>query len=154
MLDNPQVVDAPKLLTAAIRFTVPRAEMAKVMGPAIGELMAALAAQGLAPAGPVFSYHFRMDPAVFDFEVGFPVKTAVKPTGRVKPSTLRAARVARARHRGAYEGLGQAWGELDAWIAAQKLKPAVDLWEFYSAGPESSPNPANWLTEMNRPLEA
>jgi hypothetical protein len=30
------------------------------MGPAIGEVMSVCAAQGITPAGPVFSHHFRM----------------------------------------------------------------------------------------------
>jgi hypothetical protein len=34
---------------AVIRLTVPRSEMRKVFGPAVGELMAALAAQGVKP---------------------------------------------------------------------------------------------------------
>jgi hypothetical protein len=32
--------------------------------------MAAVAAQGIAPAGPWFTHHLRMDPATFDFEIG------------------------------------------------------------------------------------
>jgi effector-binding domain-containing protein len=60
--------------------------------------------------------------------------------------------VARVVYRGPYEGLGAAWGEFDAWIAANGHKPGTDLWECYVAGPESSPDPAAWRTELNRPL--
>jgi len=31
-------------------------------------------------------------------------------------------------------------------------KQAENLWEVYSVGPQSSPDPANWRTELNRPL--
>jgi effector-binding domain-containing protein len=61
-------------------------------------------------------------------------------------------RVARTVYRGPYEGLGTAWGEFNAWIAANGHTPAPDLWECYVAGPESSPDPATWRTELNRPL--
>jgi hypothetical protein len=27
------------------------------------------------------------------------------------------------------------------------------LWELYSVGPQSTPDPANWRTELNRPLK-
>jgi hypothetical protein len=29
---------------------------------------------------------------------------------------------------------------------------ADNLWELYSVGPQSTLDPANWLTELNRPL--
>lgn len=152
MLDTPQITETPAQLTAMIHLTIPREEIRNVMGPGIGEVMAALVAQGIAPAGPWFSHHLRMDPALFDFEICVPIRTPVAPVGRVKPGQLPAARVARTIYRGPYEGLGAAWGEFGAWIASQGLTPGPDLWEVYAVGPESSPDPANWRTELNRPL--
>ena len=93
-----------------------------------------------------------MDPATFDFEVGVPVSAPVTPTGRVASSALPATRVARTVYRGSYEGLGAAWGELDAWVRREGLKPAGDLWEIYAAGPESGSEPSGWRTELNRPI--
>lgn len=152
MLDKPQIIQTQAQPAAVIRFTIPRAEIRNVMGPGIGEVMAAVAAQGVTPAGPVFSHHFKMDPDTFDFEVGVPVKAPVNPDGRVKPSQLPGAKVARAIYRGPYEGLGAAWGEFNEWIVAEGLTPAANLWESYVAGPESGPDPAKWQTELNRPL--
>ena len=54
MIDTPQIVDSPARETATIHLTIPRDQIQHVMGPAIGEVMQALAAQGIAPAGPVF----------------------------------------------------------------------------------------------------
>jgi hypothetical protein len=51
MLDRPQIVQTEAQPTAVIRLTIPRAEIQTVMGPAIAEVMAAVTAQGLAPAG-------------------------------------------------------------------------------------------------------
>jgi hypothetical protein len=51
MLDAPQIAQTTNQLTAVIRLTIPRAEIRNVMGPGIAELMAAVAAQGIAPAG-------------------------------------------------------------------------------------------------------
>jgi len=152
MLDQPRVVRTGALQTAVIRLAIPRAEIQRVMGPAISEVMEAIAAQGITPAGPVFSHHFRMDPDAFDFEVGVPVAAPVSEIGRVTASTLPAATVARTVYRGPYEGLGSAWGEFDEWIATEEHTPADDLWECYLAGPESSPDQTAWRTELNRPL--
>lgn len=152
MLDTPQIVQTVARSAAVIRLTVPRKEIRNVMEPAIAEVVATVTAQGIGPAGPVFSHHFRMDPDTFDFEVGVPVRAPVSAAGRVKPSQLPAATVARTVYHGPYEGLGSAWGEFDAWITAEGHTPAPNLWECYVAGPESNPDPATWRTELNRPL--
>ena len=152
MIDKPYIVQTTAQPAAVIRLTIPREEIGSVMGPAIGEVMSAVAAQGGKPAGPVFSHHFQMDPEVFDFEVGVPVESPMKEAGRVKPGELPAATVARTVYRGPYEGLGAAWGELDEWIKKCEHTPAPDLWESYAAGPESGEDPATWRTELNRPL--
>ncbi len=108
MLDTPRIVRTDAQLTAVIRLTIPREEIRKVMGPGIAEVIAAAAAQGIGPAGPLFSHHSRMDPDTFDFEIGVPVRAPVSATGRVKPGRLPAATVARTVYHGPYEGLGQA----------------------------------------------
>lgn len=152
MLDTPEILQAEAQPTAIIRLVIPRSEIQHVMGPAITELMAALTAQGVAPAGPFFSHHFKMEPDIFDFEIGVPVSAPISAAGRVQPGQLPAVTLARAVYRGPYEGLGAAWGEFDAWIASAGHTPQPDLWECYAAGPESSPDPAAWRTELNRPL--
>lgn len=149
MLDKPYVVETKAQPAAVIRLTIPREEIRSVMGPAIGEVLSAVAAQGGKPAGPVFSHHLKMDPKVFDFEVGVPVESPVRAAGRVKPGELPAATVARTVYRGPYEGLGAAWSEFDKWVTENKHEPRPDLWESYISGPESG---AEAATEFNRPL--
>jgi uncharacterized protein YndB with AHSA1/START domain/effector-binding domain-containing protein len=151
-IDEPQIVETAAQPTATIRLTVPREEIRNVMGPGHSELMAAVAAQGIAPVGPWFTHHLRMDPRIFDFEIGLPVATPIADTGRVKAGQRPAATVARTVYRGGYEGLSSAWAEFDGWIRAEGHAPGPDLWECYVAGPESSPDPAGWCTELNRPL--
>lgn len=152
MIDTPQITQSPARRIACIPLTVPREEIRNVMGPGYKELMDALTAQGIKPAGRWFNYHRKMDPAVFDFEISIPVMAPVTPVGRVKSGELRAATVARTVYHGPYEGLPGAWGEFDAWIKANGHKSAPDLWEFYTVGPESGDDPAKWQTELNRPL--
>ncbi len=152
MIDPPQISTTTEHRTAVIRLTVPRAEIRAVMGPAIQEVMAVVRAQRMSLAGPVFSYHHRIDPAVFDLEVGVPVTTAVRGEGRVVPSRLPALRVARTVYRGPYEGLGSAWGEFSAWIDAQPHATRGEMWECYLKGPESNPDPATFETELVKPL--
>jgi effector-binding domain-containing protein len=124
------------------------------MGPGHRELIAAVAAQGITPTGPWFTHHLKMVPDVFDFEIGVPVATPVTATGRVKPGHLPGRTVARTVYHGAYEGLPEAWAQFETWIKVQGHSLAPDLWECYLAGPESSPDPSAWRTELNRPLKA
>jgi effector-binding domain-containing protein len=152
MLDKPQIVQTAVQATAVIHLTVPRAEIRNVMGPGHRELMAAVAAQGIVPAGAWFTHHFKVPDETFDFEIGVPVSTPIAATGRVRPGQLPAARVARTVYHGPYEGLPSAWGEFMDWVGAEGHQPAPDLWETYVAGPESGSDPATWRTELNRPL--
>ncbi len=152
MIDKPKITKTSEQLTAMVHVTVPREDIQKVMGPGIDEVKAALAAQGIAAAGPWLTHHLRMDPTVFDFEICVPVKSPVSARGRVKPGRLPAGTVARTVYHGPYEGLGAAWGEFGEWIKAEGLKPADDLWEVYTVDPSSNPDPSSWRTELNRPL--
>ena len=153
MLDTPQIIQTTAQAAATIHLTVPRSDMMKVFGPAVGELMAALAAQGVEPIGAIFAHHLTMSPDIFDFELGVKVSAPVTATGRVKPGELPAAKVARTVYSGPYEGLPTAWGEFDTWMKANGHEQAANLWELYSVGPQSTPDPADWRTELNRPLK-
>jgi len=128
--------------------------MARVFAPAVHEILGTLAKQGLAPAGPVFAHHLRLDPASFDFELGVPVARDVMPAGRVRPGALPERRVARTVYHGAYEGLPAAWGEFESWIRRNGHRPADACLEVYVRGPESDADASTWRTELNRPLDA
>src|SRR4029453_6526091 len=108
MLDTPRIVQTTTQATAVIHLTVPREEIRSVMGPGHRELMAAVAAQGIVPAGPWFTHHFKVPDETFDFEFGVPGSTPVAAAGRVRPAQLPAARVARTVYHGPYEGLPSA----------------------------------------------
>ena len=152
MLDTPRITQTEAQHAATVRLTIPRAEIQREMGRALEEVMAAIEAQGIAPAGPFFSHHLKMDPEVFDFEVGVPVAEPVSAAGRVRASALPGARVAQAVYQGPYEGLGAAWGAFTQWIEAEGHRRWPNLWERYVQGPESSPDPATWRTELNCPV--
>ena len=152
MIDTPEIVLTEPRQAAVIRLTIPREEIREVMGPAIQEVLAVVAEQGMEATGPVFSHHFRMDPDFFDFHVGVPVEGMVLPAGRVIDGTLPGVKAARTVYHGAYEGLGAAWDELQAWVASRNLERAANLWESYLSGPESGSDPSLWRTELVQPL--
>ncbi|HVO38032.1 MAG TPA: GyrI-like domain-containing protein [Spirochaetia bacterium] len=150
MIEKPKITNSPEQLIAMIHLTVARAEIRNVMGPGLSEIHAALAAQGIAAAGSWFTHHLRMDPKVFDFEICVPVKSPVSAAGRVTPGKTPDMKVVRTVYHGDYEALGAAWGEFDEWIKKEGLTTEPGLWERYTVGPESSPDPKAWRTELSR----
>jgi uncharacterized protein YndB with AHSA1/START domain/effector-binding domain-containing protein len=151
-IDEPVVTRTAPLLAATIHVTIPRSEIQTVMGPGLGEVMAAVQAQGIGPTGPWFTHHLKVDPATFDFEICVPVATPVTTVGRVVSRELPAITVAQTTYKGPYEKLGAAWAEFNDWIATSGHRPAPDFYESYPVGPESSTNSADWQTELRRPL--
>ena len=153
MLATPHIVTTEAQPAAVIHLTIPSSQMMAAFGPAVAELLSTLHRQGVEPVGAVFAHHLKMSPETFDFELGIKVNAPVTAVGRVKPGELPAApRVARTIYSGPYEGLPGAWGEFQDWMKANGHKPGPSLWELYSVGPQSSPDPKDWRTELNRPL--
>ena len=152
MIENPRIQRTTPQRYAALHLVIPKHAIQREMGPGLREVQAALAAQGVPPAGPWFTHHLRIEPQSWDFEICVPVAAPIAPSGRVVAGESPAMTVARATYRGGYEGLGQAWGLLDAWIAARAASPCPDLWEVYALGPEASADPRDWRTELSRPL--
>jgi effector-binding domain-containing protein len=152
MIETPKLVDAPIQLVAIVHIQTPRSKMQQVMGPGIGEVMAAVKGQGIGPTGPWFAHHLKMTPDAFDFDICVPVSSPVSAVGRVKSWQRPAFKVVRTLYHGAYEGLGGAWHEFGKWTEANGYKTAGDLYECYMVGPETSPDSADWRTELSRPV--
>ncbi|MBI5362507.1 MAG: hypothetical protein HZA53_04955 [Planctomycetes bacterium] len=76
MLDTPQVVPSLVPHAAVLRFTIAKHAVQEVMGPAIGAVLAAVAAEERQPAGPVVSHLPCLYPEGWDVEVGVPVASA------------------------------------------------------------------------------
>ncbi len=152
MLSPITVVQTETQAAAVIQITIPREKIQEVMGPAISEVIETVAAQGIGPIGPVFSHHFEMTPGMFNFEVGVPVSSPLKPTGRVKAGVLPGAKVVRTVYTGPYEKLGEAWDEFLDQAEAAGHRTAPNLWERYLTNPQENPDPATWQTELNRPV--
>lgn len=152
MISLPEITQTAAQPFAGIHLTIPRSKIQSVMGPGITEVMAAIKAQGSSPTGPWFTHHLKMDPATFDFEICVPIGAPIAAMGRVFCGEKPGLKVVRTIYQGPYEGLGAAWDEFGGWITANGHLTGPDLYECYQAGPESGPDPAQWRTELSRPL--
>lgn len=149
MITTPEIVTTAEQPAATIHLVIPGMEMPKHIDPAIQEILALLGEQGQQPAGPMFSYHHRRPSDTFDFEIGFPVSSAIKEEGRVRNSALPAGRVVRAVYQGPYERLGDAWRALQDRVRAQELPETGRFWERYLNNPDEVKDPKDYRTELN-----
>ena len=158
MIETLKIVQSQLITAAVIHVTCPRERIQAEVAPAIKEVLAALAETGQRPAGPMFMHHLTMSGSHFDVEVGFPISAPLRPSGRVKPGELPAARVARTIYSGPYEGLFSAWEEFgrrlldDNSVDPSVLAPIKTVWERYLVGPETGSDASQWRTELNLPL--
>lgn len=152
MLGRLEVVETDTIPAAVIPIKIPKTEIRNVMGPAMQELMALVAAKGITPTGRIFSHHFIHDPERFEFEVGIPVRGAVRPVGRVRGGDLPARKVVRTIYTGGYEGLGAAWGEFTAAVEQTGHRTTEEFWEVYLTGPETGPEGSRYTTELVKVL--
>ncbi len=115
------------------------------VGEAYGAVMAALSAQGLAPAGPPFVRYATggadgMDASghayVFGVTAGFPCSGPAAEDGSVVPVTLQGGSAVVAVHVGAWTDMGAAYGAVAEFMAEHGLEAAGDAWETYLDGPE------------------
>ena len=148
MTSTPQLTTTQAIATAVIPLVIPGHDMPKYMDPAIQEVIQAIAGQGIAIAGPLFSYHHRRPGDTFDFEIGFPVAKAIKEEGRVINSQLPAVTVVRSVYQGPYEGLAQAWGALQDWVRKNGHGETGKFWESY-LDDEEVKDPKDYRTELN-----
>jgi len=153
MIGTPEITETRPRAAAVIHVTVSRDEIRTVMPVAIREILATLSSQGIAPVGPLFDHHLKTSEQAFDFEVGFPIVSPIQPTGRVKNGELPGGRIARIVMSGDYEGLSDAWAEFREWMKREGHMGRGDFWQIFTAGPESSPDSANWRTELCLPLK-
>ena len=152
MIEPPGIVQTQPQPIALLRLCVPWAEMRRAMGSGLTEVKDAVATQGIAATGPWFTHHVRMATDTLDFAICVPVASDVAAAGRVEPGHLPAVTAARTVFHGDYAGLGTAWGEFRDWIAANGHTTRADFWECYAVGPETSPDPGDWRTELTWPL--
>ncbi|MFD0772551.1 GyrI-like domain-containing protein [Streptomonospora algeriensis] len=149
----PEIVAVKRTVTAAVRDTVPQADLPSFYDASFRALAQAIETQGVQITGPAFGlFHGASgDPA--DIEVGFPTDRPIEPDGGVAPGALPGGRVVRMVHAGAFDGLPASWARLFAWVGEQSLNPAPLQWEVYLTEPSPDMNPDDLRVELNLPVE-
>jgi AraC family transcriptional regulator len=137
---------------AAVRAEVPMAELPHVFDRGFPAVMQAVAAQGIAIAGPPFGFYPRLPADTVAVVVGFPVATPVAADGEVEPFELPGGRVVTGTHVGPYDALEQTYRELMGWTQAQGLTLGDAMWECYLNDPRTEPDASTLQTLVVWPL--
>jgi DNA-binding transcriptional MerR regulator/effector-binding domain-containing protein len=139
---------------AAIGAVVDRADALAWWQGALGELRAAVRAQGLhatGPSGGVFASELlqqdRGRAAVF-----IPVPGRVRPIGRVTPLVVPAAELAIISHHGSLADADLSYAKPGSYATTHEISIDGPLREYYLHGAGDTPDEADWRTEIGWPI--
>ena len=131
---------------------VKMADLTEYFARAFDMSAAALAEQGLAPAGPPLALYHGMPTDTVDVTAGFPVAGAARGTAAVVVTELPAGDAITSIYTGPYDGMTRTYDQIASWLKEQDLTTGADMWEEYLTGPDTDPDPATWQTRIVFPL--
>jgi AraC family transcriptional regulator len=135
-----------------IRRRIAHTEIAATIGQCLPAVFAHAQRAGIPLAGPPFARYVEMGRGLMTIECGMPIASASPDDGEIEAIELPGGPAAVAIHTGQYDKLGDTHAALEAWIEAQGLRAGGPPWEVYVTDPGEHPDPANWRTEVIRPL--
>ncbi|MEU8527104.1 GyrI-like domain-containing protein [Streptomyces sp. NPDC048629] len=149
---RPRLVELAPETTAVVRGVVSPGELRTFFDEAFGTLGRVLHGQQVPTKGAAFGLTHGGPGEKWDLEVGFVTGQEVRAEDGVVPGRLPGGRVARVTHHGGFDGLGEAWERLGAWIREQGLRGGADRWEVYVTRPTPDMDPRDLRTELNWPI--
>jgi effector-binding domain-containing protein len=125
------------------------AEVSKSMGSAFQQVWAFMSENRISPTGGALSVYYTYDPDKISFRAGFTIAAAdmAKASGDVKADVTPACKVLHFVHKGPYETLRAAYGDMMQYMEHEKISFAAPTWEVYLNDP-SQVKPEDLLTEV------
>lgn len=142
-----------------IRRRVPRPEIGPTIGRELPAVFVYTQAAGIGISGHPVTRYPEYGPGMVTLETGMRVTAfagewkAGDGDGDVFRDELPAGPAASTVHTGPYDGLQNAYGAVEQWIAANGHEPAGAPWEVYLNDPGDHPDPKDWKTEIFWPLK-
>lgn len=149
------VKEIPAQHVAVLRRRVTAQTIGDDVGAAFGALMGAVGAAGAGFAGPPFLVMTEVvdtDSGAGAIEVGIPVAVPFAGVGEVSGQEVPAHLVAATVHRGRYDEEGPAYAAVEQWIQAHGHASSGPPREVYLNSPGDTPDPADYLTEIQFPI--
>lgn len=126
------------------------------IGPKLGENYALLTetikSNAAKQIGPPFTINYSAKGNVYDMEACLGTDAALSPAFPIVPGKLKPGKQLVIKYYGAYEKMGNLYGEAFKYIFQNNLKASGPPLEFYITDPIAEPDTAKWLTELVFPV--
>ena len=139
---------------AVVRRHTTAATIGQEISQGFGLLGEAIGRAQVPIAGPPFLVMQEVIDEVTEgeFELGFPVAGPFEDAGEVRGAELPATTVAWTLHHGPYDEVGPAYHTLTGWIQEHGHEIAGPPREVYLTDPQETPDPADYVTEVQFPI--
>lgn len=145
-----QIDEVPFLF---MRRKVKQEEIAEALGAMFGPVFQYATARGIPFAGRPTARYVSFGPGLITIEAGMPIGGKAEGDGEIELGSLVGGAIATTVHKGPYDRLNEAHEAIEHWLADNGEKANGPPWEVYVTDPGEQPDPSEWLTEVNWPLE-
>ncbi len=148
------VKEVPAQHVAVLRRHVTAQTISAEVGAGYAALGQAIGMSGAGFAGPPFLVMTQPvdTETAGDIELGFPTLAPFPGAGEITGEDWPAGLVASTVHRGRYDESGPAYRALEAWVQEHGHTATAPVREVYLTSPEDTPDPAEYLTELQLPI--
>ncbi len=149
-----QVKEVPPQHVALVRRHTSISAIGKAVMEGFTEVGAAVGRSGLPMTGPPFLIMLDAidEETDGDVEIAFPLARPFPGDDDVRGRELPATTVAWTLHRGPYDEIGPAYRTVTSWVAEHGHDVAGPPREVYLTDPSETPDPADFLTEVQIPI--
>ena len=135
-----------------IRRRIGRDELAATLAQCFGAVFGHCHKAGLPLDGRPYTRYLATGPGLWTIEAGKPLAVAAPGEGDIEAGSLPAGDAAVAVHAGPYDQLQETYAAMERWIESSGSRTNGAPWESYITDPAEHPDPADWRTEVYRPL--
>ena len=138
-------------IALVIRRKTAAADIAKTLGECLGAVWAFAQRNAVPLAGPPFARYVEMGRGLMTIEAGLPIAVPHNGEGDIVATELPGGMAAVAIHTGAYDKLAETHAAIERYLDEHALTAGAP-WETYVTDPATTPNAAEWKTEVVYPL--
>jgi len=139
-------------LTLVVRRKTQAARIAATLAECLPAVWAYAQRKGIALVGPPFTRYVDVRLGALTIEAGLPVAGPAQGEGEIIASELPGGAAAVAVHTGPYDRLGETHAAVERWLDEQRIETRGAPWEVYVTDPGTTPNPAEWKTDVIYPI--
>ncbi|MEU3764869.1 GyrI-like domain-containing protein [Amycolatopsis keratiniphila] len=149
-----ELTELDSIDAAHLRCHTTTADIGESVGMGLDALYTFVSEAGTTPNGPPqAAYPGDFQPGEeLDLDLYLPVSGGFPSQGDIDIVTLDGGPAARTSHHGPYDKIGAAYEAVYEWVRESGRQSAGAPRELYLCGPDSTPDPADYITDVVLPL--